>query len=258
MGTLIINNYRLTDSDANTYIASVEEADGQTLEWNTKAAINKFIVGCKTDGIWDAIKASCIMAGARTLDGALTPLKGTAPTNFNFVANDYNRKTGLMGNGFNKYLNSNRLNNADPQDDKHIAVWRTKSETRDITRCALGSGTGISLGESQLLTTNANRYFRVNYYGTTDSISDNTAIPGFWGASRSTSAETSTRYDQSSGTIPDTSNLPVSNNLFVFSRDLGFSPSDAWISFYSIGTSLDLALLDTRVSQLITDINNAF
>jgi hypothetical protein len=47
-------------------------------------AFDAFIKGCKTDGTWGAIKASCILAGWNNLDGALTPLVGAAPTNFNF------------------------------------------------------------------------------------------------------------------------------------------------------------------------------
>jgi hypothetical protein len=108
----------VTDPDAGAYIAAVEAADGQLLEFGVGKAINDFVVGCKQDKIWDAIKASCILAGARTLNGALVPLAGTAPTNFNFVSGDYNRKTGLVGDGSSKYLNSNRNNNADPQDSQ--------------------------------------------------------------------------------------------------------------------------------------------
>jgi len=69
---------------AGAYIAAVEAADGQALESGVKTAITNFVAGCRADGIWNAIKASCILAGARTLSGALVPLVGTAPTNFNF------------------------------------------------------------------------------------------------------------------------------------------------------------------------------
>lgn len=72
------------DSDALAYITAVETADGQALEDGIKLAYNDFIVGCKTDGIWSAIKASCILAGARTLDGALTPLAGAPPADYGF------------------------------------------------------------------------------------------------------------------------------------------------------------------------------
>jgi hypothetical protein len=73
------------DPDAKAYIAAVETADGQALEPAIRTAYDQFIRGCKSDGIWDAIKASCILAGARSLSGALVPLVGAAPTNNNFV-----------------------------------------------------------------------------------------------------------------------------------------------------------------------------
>jgi hypothetical protein len=79
------------------YIAAVETADGQALEPAIRTAYDQFIRGCKADGIWDAIKASCILSGARSLSGALVPLKGSAPTNNNFVSGDYVRTTGLVG-----------------------------------------------------------------------------------------------------------------------------------------------------------------
>ena len=91
----------VSDPDAQTYLRAVETADalGLPLEQGVQQAVNQFVIGCKADGIWNAIKASCILAGARTLAGALVPLVGTAPTNVGpFVSGtDYNRKTGLVG-----------------------------------------------------------------------------------------------------------------------------------------------------------------
>jgi hypothetical protein len=80
------------DPDAAAYLRAVEAADGQALETPVKRAVDDFIKGCKADGIWDAIKASCILCGARTLPGALVPLVGTAPSNLNFLPEDYNRQ----------------------------------------------------------------------------------------------------------------------------------------------------------------------
>jgi hypothetical protein len=124
------------DADAQTYITAVETADGQALETATRYAINNFVIGCKQDGIWSAIKASCILAGARTLSGALVPLVGTAPTNFNFVSGDYNRKTGLVGDKSTKYLDSNRNNNADPQNSSppRLLLHRRKPQPRPPRR----------------------------------------------------------------------------------------------------------------------------
>ena len=95
-----------SDPDALAYLAAVAAADGTHVEVGVATAVDDFIKGCKADpsGIpgrsnWDAIKASCILCGARTLAGALVPLAGTAPTNNNFLPEDYNRETGLKGNG---------------------------------------------------------------------------------------------------------------------------------------------------------------
>jgi hypothetical protein len=75
------------DPDAAAYLRAVEAADGQALETPVKRAVDDFFKGTKADGtFWDALKASCILCGARTLAGALVPLVGTAPTNNNFVA----------------------------------------------------------------------------------------------------------------------------------------------------------------------------
>lgn len=93
-----------TDPDALAYIAGVEAADGQTLEPAVSSALGTFIVGLKVDGWYGAITNACILCGARTLAGALIPLKGGAPTNNNFVSGDYNRKTGLLGNAATKSL----------------------------------------------------------------------------------------------------------------------------------------------------------
>jgi hypothetical protein len=113
-GKLVLSKIQLDarDADANAYMAAVEAADGEPLELGVRLAITDFVLGCKSDGIWTAIKASCILAGARTLTGALVPLVGAAPTNNNFVSGDYNRKTGLVGDGSTKYLNSNLFVNA--------------------------------------------------------------------------------------------------------------------------------------------------
>ena len=139
------------DTDAAAYIAAVEAADGQALEAATQTAINTFVVGCKADGNWNAIKASCILAGARTLSGALVPLAGPAPTNNNFVSADYNRVTGLIGNGATKYLNSNRLNSSDPQNSKHICVYATAaSSTTGQWRSLMGSLAVTGIGRSDI------------------------------------------------------------------------------------------------------------
>jgi hypothetical protein len=231
------------DPDAAAYIAAVEAADGQALEPGVIIAINNFVAGCKSDGIWTAIKASCILAGARTLSGALVPLVGGAPTNNNFVSGDYNRKTGLVGNGSTKYLNSNRNNNADPQDSQHFSVYVT---TQRITagRFYIGSNYNSSgaTGMSDVDMRNRN---------TTSNASASNAL-GFIGNSRNNSSNFVSRVSGSPTTLTRTSQAPASVIIHVFGANAGSAlRTDARLAFYSIGEAIDLALLDARVTALI-------
>ena len=260
--TLVLKPGYSFDSDASTYIDAVETADGQALETGVRVAINDFVLGCKQDEIWDAIKASCILAGARTLDGALVPLAGGAPTNFNFVGADYDRKTGLKGNGSTKYLDSNRADNADPLNDFHLSV--------NVTTTALGGGNEFAIGG---ITTGTN-YGSYIYNGSgtlnaivrtsasaTFAIAGAGASTGLIGASRSGATDSSLVASSTLYTnTTQSSTASAAHNNFVFCRSVNGSAGSftaARLAFYSIGESLDLAALDTRVSNLITAIGAA-
>ena len=238
----------VSDPDAQAYLRAVEAADGQALEQGVQQSVNQFVIGCKADGIWTAIKASCILAGARTLNGALVPLVGTAPTNFNFVAGDYNRKTGLVGNGTNKYLNSNRANNADPQNSQHLAVYDTSLNSSDGARIgALGS-----LGDTtqhNYIDRFSNFRFSSRGFTATDAA---TITAPFLGLTRSASNLWSRRINSitTSGTQVSAATTSTAN-YFIFNRSGVDFYSSSRLAFYSIGESLDLALLDTRVTTLI-------
>ena len=242
------------DPDAATYIAAVEQADGQALEEKVKIAIDNFVLGCKSDGIWSAIKASCILAGARTLNGALIPLKGTAPTNNNFVSGDYNRKTGLIGNGSNKYLDSNRNNNADPQNSQHIVVFPTTVNTTNQDRVYMGVGF-TQTGSTYFFTRTGDAAVRNRSATGNTGLTRGTAN-ALIGMNRGSASEFIYRQSGASQTISRTSETPLNANIFVFQGN-GFTAgalSNARLAFYSIGESLDLAKLDGRVTDLI----NAF
>jgi len=250
------------DADARTYIAAVEAADGETLEQGVKTAINDFVTGCKSDGIWDAIKASCILAGARTLAGALTPLKGTAPTNNGpFVSSDYNRETGLVGNGTSKYLDTNRANDGDPEDDQHLSVYVSTAAT-DAFSVYIGASPPATAGASQIgQNTNTGELFLRSRSDSAD-FPTNPSIDnlsnGFLGISRNNGASFSLRAESASETFARSSDTPSVQNVGVFFRvgaTTGYS--NGRIAFYSVGESLDLAQLDTRVSALISAIGAA-
>ena len=250
MSGFLINPYRFgaaVDTDAQTYILAVETADGQALETAVRDAINAFVVGCKADGIWTAIKACCILAGARTLSGALVPLVGTAPTNNNFVSSDYNRKTGLVGNGSTKYLNSNRANNTDPQNSKHLTVYISSSSS--LGTPYIGSIDNITGTSILIRRSTGTTAFKLN----ADSISPlSSNFTGFVGISRPSSNLIDTRAGGASGSFSVTSQSPSADNLCVHRLGVSGSFGDGRLAFYSIGESLNLALLDSRVSTLIS------
>jgi hypothetical protein len=244
----------IDDPDAAVYIASVEAADEAespgvgALETATKVAIHSFVKGCKNDGIWPAIKASCILAGARTLTGALVPLVGTAPTNVGpFVSGDYNRETGLLSDGSTKGLSSNRNNNADPQNNKHMSVYATVTSST-AGKSYIGTTTGVGASFINTSFAPGSLDFRCNT-STLSTIGANSA--GFIGVNRSSALEFTGRSGNSSTTVSASSTGLLNAGISVFS---GTSRINARLAFYSIGESLDLALLDARVTTLI----NAF
>lgn len=258
--SLLISKVFTYDVDAGNYIQAVEAADAQALEPATRQAINNFVIGCKQDGIWTAIKASCILAGARTLAGALVPLVGVAPTNNGFIGigTDYVRKTGLVGDGSTKYLNTNRANNADLRDSAHLGVHVTAAGTSgNLTiKTYIGAGDSTSYLQISRLNniagiTGIAGYCR-NGNGNQIGLLNST---GFAGVARSVSASFNARADKTSLVIAGNSVAPGGSNITVFAENYQNSISshtDARLAFYSIGESLDLALLDARVTALIT------
>jgi hypothetical protein len=258
----------LTDADAIAYVAAVEAADGQALEFGVGRAINDFIVGCKLDGTWSAIKASCILAGARTLNGALVPLAkqpaDSNPARFGTAGGwNYSRKTGLQGNGTDNYIDSGRNNNADPQNSNHLALYAGRTSS-GLTQYLCGARTTANDTGGKIIAisgTNATNYTNVpsTDAGETGPAFENGAS-SFIGSTRSLSSEYMVRCSSASQTKIRTSGTPVNRNIWIFGSNTSATlqlPTSSRLAFYSIGESLDLALLDTRVSALITAIGAA-
>jgi hypothetical protein len=247
------------DPDAAAYITAVETADVQALEERTKIAIDNFVLGCKADGIWSAIKASCILAGARTLEGALVPLAGTAPTNNNFVSGDYNRKTGLVGNGSTKYLNSNRNSNVDPQNSQHVSVYQMSGNTS--SGGILGARTASPLNTTQINSTSIGSLAVHVRNDNPSQFTGSSAGQQFIGGSRNSPSNEVRRTTGVNYSFNNTSISPPNLNIFIFAFNTDGVPTlfsnTARLAFYSIGESLDLAKLDDRVTDLINAIGAA-
>jgi hypothetical protein len=247
-----ITGYSGVDLDFKNYISKIETADAASLETATKDAIKAFILGCKFDGIWSSIISCAIFAGARTLNGALSTLKGSALTNNLFVTADYNRQSGLLG-ATGKYLNTNLTNTIDANNINtvHAATYTT---TATHTGYTLGSDTTIN-GTIALRPYNGiSSIFRAHNSGNIDSTG---AVVGFAGVSRSTSTDINVYYKTSTGYFSGTSAstsaaVSAPTNIYVFDRfNSGTIQYNNRIAFYSVGTYLDLVKLEARVKTLI-------
>ena len=257
-----------SDADARAYVLAVNTADGQPLEAPVVQAIDDFVIGCKTDNIWSAIKASCILMGARTLSGALTPLVGSAPTNNGpFVSGDYDRKTGLTGNASTKFLNSNRAGSADGQNDFHLSIYNHAVHSNTTAAGAYIGHGGTASGASNLLRNLVSpgvlgaHLVRLRSSANSGSVGDSTPPAGLFGASRGSSGSYTVRTGGQDFTISTTSETPPSESLFVVARNSGTGSAqlhaNATMSFYSIGSALTLSLLDSRVATLYTALRAA-
>jgi len=243
-----------TDADARTYVLAVNSADGQPLEKPVVEAIDAFVLGCKSDGIWDAIKASCILAGARTLSGALTPLKGAAPQNNNFTDTDYNRETGLVGDGSTTYLDSNRAGNADGQDD--CSLWAYVTENPAGSLNSIFGNTLSNANAGQVLLQSSSTGFTHRLKTSPSTLTAATGVDCLVGISRVAASEYTFRCDGTNNTISVASDGNISDNIRVFSR-IGVQYGNHRLAIYGIGSAIDLATLEVRVSALITAIGAA-
>ena len=249
-----------TDSDCLTYLAAVKAADGAGVEVGVAVAVDAFFRGLKaTPGLFDAIKASCILCGARTLAGALVPVVGDAPTNVadGFVEGDYSRTAGITGDG-TSYIDSGRANNADPEDDKHMAVYATTLASSGVN--AYMGGYLVSPSRfSQLIRPGAATTFNSSINDATGVTLDLTQ-PGLICASRD-----GTSVHRRADDVTDVASSATTGNpnfsILVFSRNALGSPdstSDATLAFYSIGTAIsDLAAFEDSLDNLITAIGEA-
>jgi hypothetical protein len=239
------------DPDALAYIAAVETADGQALEDGVKSAYDQFFKGLKQDGIWTALQASCILAGARTLSGALIPLVGTAPTNNNFVSGDYNRKTGLLGNGSTKRLNS--INNAQlGQNNNHIYIRVTDEDRRTVSAGLMGTLHAQTGSTSMRRSGNAPLTF--NCMSSSASIISGTNL--FYRAGCGVSRNSGTTFSRMENSallqgISAASQTPRSEIISVLALT-GSVLTTSRAAFFSAGGFVNLAALDTRVSSLMT------
>lgn len=253
-----------SDPDAAAWVAAVEAADAAPLEPRVVAAVATFVRGLKQDGLWPKIEASCILAGARSLAGALVPLRGPAPTSINFTSGDYSRKTGLVGDGFTTRIDTH-YSNVQPggQDDKLAVIWVSQSFTGTTAfRGMFGSTNqngGMMLRRASNLTD-----LQARFSSMTVTLGRNTALAtGMIGLNRSSSEGFTLRLGGAESFTTSLSVEQFPGNIWVHSVGAA-NFGNARIAFYAFGRALGndgpgsgLARFDTRLTALMTEISEA-
>jgi hypothetical protein len=249
-----------TDADALDYLDRMAAADGASVEVGVATAVDAFFRDSKAAGVFSSLKACCILAGARTLAGALVPVVGDAPTNVadGFVEGDYSRTAGLTGDGATTYLDSGRAYADDPQNSNHIAAYLSSVD-------AAANENYAGAGDTTVAFTRLGYFSSLLRYGvrTLQLNGPATLVTGFMAAGRSDGSDVSLRYNGASTTTSaasvSTSGVDVNYTVFVTNYEnaglLGYSAST--IAFYSFGEALNLEALDTAVTNLITAIGEA-
>ena len=280
------------DADAESYINRVIAADvaagnSNGLELVVKTAINTFILGLKEDLIWDKILSSCIMAGARTINGAVVSLKNNInPTNVGLSI--YSRKFGIKGPTSAQqpggvaptiYLNTNIktegsyiiggvTNNAGgmPQNDIHISAYTDGGAVGGVANgYIIGATSSINNSDVALRPhAGTNSVFRVhNNQGTIDNGTTNISVAGFAGANRDANGAiaywtTANATPLFSAPIVTASTAPtVGKEIYVFNRNDATSVAytNNYAKFYSIGKAIDMTKLNNRLNTFFNTLN---
>lgn len=228
------------------YFANLTAA-GSSMNANNQLALRKFVVGCITDNIWDKITAIVPLAGPSSLAGALVPLKGIAPTNFSFLAGDHNAQTGLIGNGSTKYLVTGYSSNTfGSQNNAHIACYTTSATPRGHF---MGSPT------TNLSFTTANGVPTASINGSAGSFGNSIPTGSFIGARRDASGTLVFRTASDERSSTNFSAAPTANAIHVFRQNgVTTNYTAARLAFYSLGQSLNMGLLRSRMDTYISEL----
>ena len=171
------------------------------------------------------------------LNGCFVPIVGTNPTNVNFVSSDFSRTSGLTKNSFTKYINTNRANNADAQNSRHIfASFPPTQAPLDV----IGSGTGVT--DSFIKYSGSSN---VNMLATAFQTQTINVFDSSVGLSRAISSQYGSYagYGTGNATLKGgvTSNAPSSSNITLFAAGGTSLGAYGSLIFYSSGSAFSSA-----------------
>lgn len=238
------------------YIAAVEGVDGdnQQLETGVLGPMVKFANWRIPLG-----GACCLMAGARTLEGALVPMVGPTPVATNFISDDYNRLQGLAGvNNGGKFISTDYAIDTARQDDHHAAI-RLSIPPVAAFRAYMSDGAANAAGATGLFGLNPGTDCRVYsaLSGGAVSVAGFMSVVGLKGVSRNSSAEYVYTDGAAETTFVRASGTPPGLVMAVFDFTGGSNSSDAGISMYSVGPFIDMTTFRLMSNALSADLTTA-
>jgi hypothetical protein len=226
---------------------------------SNKEAFNTAFLSLKSAGIWNAIRQACFLVGPSTFAGALVNIKLTGnPTNSNFVSGDYNRLTGLKGNGLNKYLNTNISDASTDPWDLHLYTKLTDegSVSADTNQFVLGSNYSNTRA---IMCWYSSEFGPIEFQYVIGRNNSNylagTFVPFTEGKIGFNCLAGDVTYWNFDGWQPNYSGTPDdlfdANNYHLFrAPNISVTNFNGRSAFYSIGSSIDLPALDGIVETL--------
>lgn len=265
------DTYPLFSAAASDYFARLDAAGLRVTTYDKANArlIDRLVAN--GGNFWPDSGAFCAMAGyLYPGSGTLIPLHPNhdAGTLNAFVTGDWNAVTGLKGDGSTKYVDSNRNNNADGQNDFAMGVYIVDAISTGSTGIGIMGARSSDSATSSMILTFDNKYIyrnRSNLQNNPTSPLDATLVTGHIAMSRANSANFDIRESGSTENAIRPSVDNSSDNIFIFVRNQSGSAyglfADARLPFYHIGPNLngagELAELDSILTDWQSDLANA-
>lgn len=262
------------DADAADYIARVNAVDAANgaaggLESGLQDIIHILFRDLKLDsspfaGVsnFAALKACCLLAGPRTRQGCAVPLLSSMPTPTSQGTAggwNYNRKTGLKGNGTDNYLNSGRSGSTDPVNNSSQGVYVTEAQTSNNSSYIGAEGAAL---RKTIYCTNA--VSGIGFSSASSSIlfsGASLATVGMIGQSRQTAGTLEWIAGTNSGSGALATGADTYGNFYIFARNGNPSTnapslfSNGRLSYFWLGEAIDRAALNTRVTAYMTALS---
>jgi hypothetical protein len=181
---------------------------------------------------------------------------GTAPTNVGpFVSGDYNRKTGLVGDGSTKRLDCNYNDSNDLRTNRHRCIFVSgKSTVFNVNGDVAYIGNTGAPGSMRISSRSATEILVRSPDAGAGNVLVSPHQPGFMGFTRSSDSEFVYRNAGVQSThSPVIITGPTSTSVSIHSSGTG-GFTNGRVSFYSLGEILNLAIYESRVNDLINAI----